>query len=44
VPLLGMATGEAMACLNHLLHDERVRCDVDENGVAWYRAVQAPLR
>ncbi|HEV7912369.1 MAG TPA: MBL fold metallo-hydrolase [Albitalea sp.] len=37
VALLGMATGESIACLNHLLRrDEAVRED-DDDGVAWYR-------
>ncbi|WP_280156065.1 MBL fold metallo-hydrolase [Piscinibacter sp. XHJ-5] len=39
VPLLGMATGESLACLNHLMHRGEARRDIDENGVAWYRAV-----
>jgi glyoxylase-like metal-dependent hydrolase (beta-lactamase superfamily II) len=37
VPLLGMATGEAVACLNHLMHRDEVKRDVDGDGVAWYR-------
>ena len=37
VPLLGMATGESLACLNYLVHrDEAVR-EADADGVAWYR-------
>jgi glyoxylase-like metal-dependent hydrolase (beta-lactamase superfamily II) len=36
VPLLGMATGEAIACLNHLMHRGLVTRDVDGDGVAWY--------
>ena len=37
VALLGMATGESVACLNHLMHRGRVARDVDDAGVAWYR-------
>jgi glyoxylase-like metal-dependent hydrolase (beta-lactamase superfamily II) len=37
VPLLGMATGESVACLNHLLHRGDARRDIDADGVAWYR-------
>jgi glyoxylase-like metal-dependent hydrolase (beta-lactamase superfamily II) len=37
VPLLGMATGESLACLNHLMHRGEVQREIDENGVAWYR-------
>jgi glyoxylase-like metal-dependent hydrolase (beta-lactamase superfamily II) len=40
VPLLGMATGESVACLNHLLHRGEVSRDIDSDGVAWYRRVQ----
>ena len=35
--LLGMATGESLACLNHLLHAEKVECHIDAHGIAWYR-------
>jgi glyoxylase-like metal-dependent hydrolase (beta-lactamase superfamily II) len=35
--LLGMATGEATACLNHLLHRGEVTRSLDADGVAWYR-------
>ena len=37
VPLLGMATGEAVACLNHLMHRGEVTRSLDSDGVAWYR-------
>ncbi len=37
VGLLGMATGESLACLNHLLHAGTVERHVDSDGVAWYR-------
>lgn len=36
-PLLGMATGEALACLNHLVHRGEVRVETGADGVAWYR-------
>jgi glyoxylase-like metal-dependent hydrolase (beta-lactamase superfamily II) len=39
VGLFGMATGESLACLNHLLHAGKVARDVDAGGVAWYRAI-----
>ncbi|CAN5717930.1 hypothetical protein BH11PSE8_BH11PSE8_30890 [soil metagenome] len=37
VPLLGMATGEALACLNYLLARGDAVCERDADGVAWYR-------
>jgi glyoxylase-like metal-dependent hydrolase (beta-lactamase superfamily II) len=37
VPLLGMATGESVACLNYLVGRGEARRDIDEHGVAWYR-------
>jgi glyoxylase-like metal-dependent hydrolase (beta-lactamase superfamily II) len=37
VPLLGMATGESVACLNHLMHRGEVSRDIDGDGVAWWR-------
>jgi hypothetical protein len=37
VPLLGMATGEAVACLNYLMHRGEVTRSIDPEGVAWYR-------
>jgi glyoxylase-like metal-dependent hydrolase (beta-lactamase superfamily II) len=39
VPLLGMATGESLACLNHLQQRGEAVCEIDGNGVAWYRAI-----
>ncbi len=38
VALLGMATGEALACLNYLLQRGRATRELDAQGVAWYRA------
>lgn len=38
VGLLSMATGEAVACLNHLLHRGEIQRTDDEHGVAWYQA------
>lgn len=38
VPLLGMATGEALACLNYLVLRGEAGVTQDDNGVAWYRA------
>ena len=38
VALLGMATGESLACLNYLLHRGEIRRDVDADGIAWYRS------
>jgi len=37
VPLLGMATGEAIACLNHLIQRGEATRSFDVDGVAWYR-------
>ncbi|MEK8052314.1 MBL fold metallo-hydrolase [Ideonella sp. DXS22W] len=37
--LLGMATGESMAHLNHLVHRGEVRAELDAAGVRWYRWV-----
>ncbi len=34
----GLATGEAIACLNHLVHKELVSRSIDDDGVAWYQA------
>jgi len=39
VALLGMATGESLACLNHLLHRGEVRREIDADGLAWYQVV-----
>ena len=36
--LLGMATGEAVACLNYLMRRGEATREVDADGVAWYRA------
>ncbi|GAB1385777.1 MBL fold metallo-hydrolase [Melaminivora sp.] len=33
---LGLATGEAMACMNYLMAQGRVSRQLDEAGVAWY--------
>jgi len=38
--LLGMATGEALAHLNCLMHRGVVRRDTDAEGVAWYGTVE----
>jgi glyoxylase-like metal-dependent hydrolase (beta-lactamase superfamily II) len=40
VALLGMATGESLACLNYLLQRGEIRRDVDDDGIAWYRSTQ----
>lgn len=37
--LLGMATGESLAHLNHLLGRGRASRTLDDDGVAWWRAV-----
>jgi glyoxylase-like metal-dependent hydrolase (beta-lactamase superfamily II) len=37
VQLLGMATGESVACLNHLMRLGEALREVDADGVAWYR-------
>jgi glyoxylase-like metal-dependent hydrolase (beta-lactamase superfamily II) len=39
VPLLGMATGESLACLNYLVGRGEAHCALDAGGVAWYRAL-----
>jgi hypothetical protein len=41
VGLLGMATGESIACLNYLLHRGDLTAQLDEAGVRWYRATGA---
>lgn len=38
VNLLGMATGEAVACLNHLLQRGEAARRIGADGVAWYQA------
>jgi glyoxylase-like metal-dependent hydrolase (beta-lactamase superfamily II) len=37
VPLLGMATGESLACLRYLERRGEAVCEVDDAGVGWYR-------
>jgi hypothetical protein len=41
VALLGLATGESLACLNHLLQRGELTREDDEDGVAWYRLAPA---
>ena len=41
VSLLGMATGESLACLTHLVQRGEAAVTLDEAGVAWYRATAA---
>ena len=41
VALLGMATGESLACLNYLLHRGELSCEIDRDGIAWYRSAHA---
>ncbi len=41
VPLLGMATGEAIACLNYLLARGEALREPDAAGVGWYRIAPA---
>ena len=38
VPLLGMATGESLACLNHLVQRGDAVESLDAEGVRWFRA------
>ncbi|MNI73539.1 hypothetical protein D3C73_1295520 [compost metagenome] len=33
-----LATGETLACLNHLLLRSEVSVELDDQGVAWYRS------
>ena len=40
-PLLSMATGEGLACLNLLLHRDEAVCETDAQGVGWYRLREA---
>jgi hypothetical protein len=35
--LLSMATGESIACLNHLVHRGEVRSELGDDGALWYR-------
>lgn len=37
VGMLGMATGESIACLNHLVHRGEALREADSQGVLWYR-------
>ncbi len=37
IALLGMATGESLACLNHLTRSGRAQREFDDAGVGWYR-------
>jgi len=37
----GMATGESIAFLNHLIHRGEVTSETDTDGVAWYRNIRA---
>jgi glyoxylase-like metal-dependent hydrolase (beta-lactamase superfamily II) len=39
--LLGLATGESLACLNFLLHEGAISAREDDAGVAWYVATAA---
>ena len=41
VTLLGMATGESLACLNYLLHRGEIERTLDDDGVAWYALAAA---
>ena len=41
VGLLGMATGESIACLNYLLRRGKISARTDEAGVRWYQAIEA---
>ncbi len=41
VQLLGMATGESLACLNYLRHRGEITCDVAEDGVTRYQLKSA---
>jgi glyoxylase-like metal-dependent hydrolase (beta-lactamase superfamily II) len=43
VALLGMATGESLACLNHLVARGEVACVVNDAGVAWYQATSTSV-
>ena len=40
VMLLGMATGESVACLNHLMRRGEASREIDDGGVAWYRLAE----
>jgi hypothetical protein len=34
-----MATGEALACLNHLVQRGQARRETDDSGVDWYQSL-----
>ena len=36
--LLGLATGESIACLNFLRHRDLLTVRIDDDGIAWYQA------
>ncbi|MBA4446752.1 MBL fold metallo-hydrolase, partial [Cylindrospermopsis raciborskii CS-506_C] len=40
VPLLGMATGESIACLNHLMRRGEAVREIGDDGVARYSATE----
>jgi glyoxylase-like metal-dependent hydrolase (beta-lactamase superfamily II) len=42
VSLLGMATGESLACLNYLMHRGEVTREIDAEGVARFRLIESP--
>ena len=42
VPLLGMATGESLACLNYLMKRGEAVRETDAEGVSWYSMAAAP--
>ncbi|SPE26092.1 Beta-lactamase domain protein [Burkholderiales bacterium] len=44
VGLLSMATGEAVACMNYLVHRGEASAEIDAEGVAWYRLAQSPAK
>ena len=39
--LLGMATGESLACLNYLVGRGEALRELDDDGIAWYRLAAA---
>jgi len=38
---MSLATGESVACLNHLLYRDELVVDTDDAGVRWYRMKNA---
>jgi len=42
VGLLGLATGESVACLNHLWRRDELVVETDSDGVRWYRLKGSP--